>query len=71
MPPETRYARSGSSYLSQSDRRLLFGLGDASQADSIEIRWPDGAVETRGPARSNETLVITQGEAAPPAPRKQ
>ena len=31
-----------SGYLSQSDARLLFGLGEAKRADRIEIRWPDG-----------------------------
>lgn len=29
-------------YLSQGDPRLHFGLGAARQADSVEVRWPDG-----------------------------
>ena len=33
--------RSGGSYLSQSDLRLHFGLGDDQQAD-VEVRWPTG-----------------------------
>jgi hypothetical protein len=36
--------RTGSSYLSQSDLRLHFGLGAAASAD-VEIRWPSGIVE--------------------------
>src|SRR5579883_2288074 len=36
--------RSGGSYLSQSDMRLHFGLGDAKEC-ALEIRWPGGLVE--------------------------
>jgi enediyne biosynthesis protein E4 len=37
--------RSGSSYLSQSERVLTFGLGSRTQADAVEIRWPSGQVD--------------------------
>jgi hypothetical protein len=37
---------SGGSYLSQSDLRLHFGLGDASSIDAVQVHWPDG-VEQR------------------------
>jgi hypothetical protein len=37
--------RSGSSYISQSDRRVHFGLGSAAKVESIEVRWPNGLVE--------------------------
>jgi enediyne biosynthesis protein E4 len=36
---------SGGSYLSQNDLRVHFGLGAATKVDSVEIRWPSGAVE--------------------------
>jgi hypothetical protein len=35
--------RSGGSYLSQSDLRLHFGLGEAARIESVEVRWPSGA----------------------------
>src|SRR6266436_2745206 len=38
--------RGGASYLSQNDLRLHFGLGTAKKMESVEIRWPNGAVET-------------------------
>ena len=38
--------RGGSSYLSQNDLRLHFGLGTATKIDKVEIRWPNGATET-------------------------
>jgi hypothetical protein len=37
--------RSGSSYLSQSEKILTFGLGSRMQADTVEIRWPSGQVD--------------------------
>jgi hypothetical protein len=37
-------SRSGSSYLSQSEKILTFGLGSRTQADAVEIRWPSGTV---------------------------
>ena len=41
--PRVRYARTGSSYLSQGDRRLHFGLGNASVIDRVLVRWPGRA----------------------------
>ncbi len=32
----------GSSYLSQDDGRLHFGLGSATKADKLTIHWPSG-----------------------------
>jgi hypothetical protein len=37
--------RSGSSYDSNSDQRVHFGLGKLTKIDSVEIRWPSGLVE--------------------------
>jgi hypothetical protein len=37
--------RSGGSYVSHNDRRVRFGLGDATTVDRISIRWPLGLVE--------------------------
>jgi hypothetical protein len=42
----TREIRAGSGYLSQSDLRLLVGLGDADTIDSVSVRWPDGSTES-------------------------
>jgi len=35
-----------SSYISENDRRLHFGLGDATDAGTAEIHWPSGQVQT-------------------------
>jgi hypothetical protein len=37
--------RSGSSYISQNDLRVHFGLGLNSKIDGVEVRWPSGLVE--------------------------
>jgi enediyne biosynthesis protein E4 len=37
--------RSGSSYISNNDMRVHFGLGSASKIEWVEIRWPSGLVE--------------------------
>jgi hypothetical protein len=51
----------GSGYLSTNDPRLHFGLADAASAD-VEVRWPDGAVETFAGVRANSFVRITQGQ---------
>ena len=37
--------RSGSSYISNNDKRVHFGLGAASKIDWVQVRWPSGLVE--------------------------
>ncbi len=60
---QTQEVHSGSSYLSSSDRRLLFGLGSAARADSVEIHWPDGKVQKLGPvARMAKGATLTVRE---------
>ena len=49
-----------SSYLSVNDRRLHFGLGQATAAD-LEIRWPSGAVERVGNVAADLLVVIQEG----------
>ena len=54
--------RTGSSYLSQSELPLTFGLGQASKVDRVEIRWPSGQVDRLGPQDAGQTLVVTEGK---------
>jgi hypothetical protein len=42
---QVRWLVGGGSYLSASDMRLQFGLGEATTIDRVEVRWPSG--ETR------------------------
>ncbi|MFQ5676310.1 MAG: CRTAC1 family protein [bacterium] len=59
---QKKMVRTGSSYLSQSDiSSVIFGLGAASQADSLEIRWPtSGAISKLGAAKALQTYVIQE-----------
>jgi len=43
---QIREIAGGGSYLSQSDLRANFGLGHATQIDSLEIQWPSGLRQT-------------------------
>jgi hypothetical protein len=57
---QVREVFSGSSYISQSDFRQHLGLGAARKADSIEIRWPSGHVETVRNVDANQFIVIEE-----------
>jgi thiol-disulfide isomerase/thioredoxin len=58
----TRIKAGGSGYLSQSDPRLLFGLGQDPSAQGIEVTWPDGRVEAfSADARAGNTLLLRYG----------
>jgi len=37
--------RSGSSYISQNDMRVHFGLGAATKTGPVQVRWPSGLTE--------------------------
>src|SRR5260221_392964 len=52
---------SGSSYMSQNDFRLHFGLGQARQADLVEVCWPLGLVESFKNVDANQLLVVQEG----------
>jgi hypothetical protein len=51
----------GSSYLSQSDPRLHFGLGDSDIYQAIEVRWPDGQREQFPGGTANRMIALKQG----------
>jgi hypothetical protein len=49
-------ARSSSGYLSSSDRRTHFGLGEAAVADEIQITYGGGRRETLKNVKANQRL---------------
>ena len=50
-----------SSFYSANDRRLHFGLGEATKAD-LTIRWPNGATEQIAGVDANQLVVIGEGK---------
>jgi hypothetical protein len=49
--------RSGGSYISQSDLRVHFGLGAATEAE-IEVRWPSGGIDHVHAAANREVKIV-------------
>ena len=58
---QERRVRGGSSYLSQSEKTATFGLGEASQADSLVIYWPSGTVERFTGVAADQDVRIVEG----------
>ena len=54
--------RSGSSYLSQSELVLTFGLGKEAKADSLEVQWPSGQVDKLSNISASQTVTIQEGK---------
>jgi enediyne biosynthesis protein E4 len=53
--------RSGSSYISQNDLRVHFGLGLASMINGVEVRWPSGLVEHFDNLKVDAIHVLKEG----------
>jgi hypothetical protein len=66
--------KTGSSYLSQSELPLTFGLGkpDASKTVSVKIVWPSGRKDSISNVKANQFITVQEGKgiiAAYPLPR--
>jgi len=53
---------SGAIYCSQNDMTLHFGLGAATKVDKLEIKWPDGTLESFDVPAIDRVVTITQGK---------
>jgi enediyne biosynthesis protein E4 len=60
----TRMVKGGSSYLSQSELPLTFGLGKPGSVTSgrLQIVWPSGRKETISDVKPNQFLTIQEGK---------
>ena len=52
--------KSGSSYLSQNDLRVHFGLGGRTLVDRIEVSWPSGIIQTLEKVAVDQFLLIEE-----------
>jgi hypothetical protein len=53
--------RSGGGFISQNDLRVHFGLGMATRAEKLVIRWPGGTVETLSDLPANQYYFVREG----------
>jgi len=54
--------RSGSSYLSQSELVLTFGLGSLTKVDAMEVQWPSGQKDELKNVSAGQTVTIQEGQ---------
>ena len=59
---QSKMLRSGSSYLSQSELVLTFGLGNNTKADSVEVEWPSGHVDKLSDVNAGQMVTIQEGK---------
>jgi hypothetical protein len=54
--------RSGSSFASQPDFRLHFGLGQSTVIDKLQVRWPNGGREEFTAIQANQWITLREGD---------
>ncbi len=54
--------RAGSSYLSASDRRVYFGLGNLTKLDEVTVSWPSGKRESFKNLAADMFYTLTEGK---------
>ncbi len=57
--------RSGSSYISNNDMRVHFGLGSTAKIDSVQVRWPSGLLERFENLSVDSIHKLREGSGAP------
>jgi hypothetical protein len=62
---QTRPVVSQSSYISQSDLRLHFGLGAAEKVEKIMVRWPNGVEEEFPGVAADQRYQLVEGSGKP------
>jgi hypothetical protein len=70
---QTACVKTGSSYLSQSELPITFGVGGAVTGASLQVAWPSGRLDKVAVPGLNRPLVIEEGRGlvTPPAAASQ
>ena len=58
----SKFVKIGSGFLSQSSRRVWFGLGNQEGIRQVKIEWPSGDVQTVRDLPANHRIVIVEGK---------
>ena len=59
--PLVKFVTAGSGNLSQSSKRLFFGLGDGKEIEKAVVTWPDGKSQTFTELVANTRYTVTEG----------
>jgi enediyne biosynthesis protein E4 len=59
---QTRMVKSGSSYLSQSELPVTFGVGTRDRIERVVIAWPSGRTEEFKDLATGKAYVVTEGK---------
>lgn len=60
--PLVKFVSAGSGNLSQSSKRLFFGLGDKTQIEKAVVTWPDGQQQSFENLIPNTRYIVTEGD---------
>jgi hypothetical protein len=60
-PTMWRRVRTDGGFASANDPRLLFGLGDGTSVDRVEVHWPDGTAEEWTDLAVDRYSTLTRG----------
>jgi enediyne biosynthesis protein E4 len=63
---QTRMVRSGSSYLSQSELPVTFGLGKQDKIERVVVDWPSGRTEEFKDVATGKSYEVTEGKGIKP-----
>ena len=59
---QRRVSTAGFSYLSSSDPRVHFGLGEVRWVERLEVRWPDGLREGFPEVEADQVVRLNRGQ---------
>jgi hypothetical protein len=57
---QVRRIRTGSSFLSTSEKSAHFGLGEATLVDTLHVYWPNGLVETFTDVEGDREVLLVE-----------
>ncbi|HVD78704.1 MAG TPA: CRTAC1 family protein [Vicinamibacteria bacterium] len=60
--------KTGSSYASQSELTLTFGLGSSTRPVRVEVAWPSGAVDQVPSVAPDQTITVEEGKGVTQGP---
>ena len=66
---QTRLVKSGSSYLSQSELPVTFGVGRRDRVDRVVVQWPSGRTDEFTNVAAGQAYECTEGGALEPRRR--